>query len=136
MEQQEQVQQGHFTVLDQDECRELLRLSRIGRVGYLTAGAINIIPVAYAIVEGDIVLKTAVGSALAKLPSGEAVAFQIDEFDEETRTGWSVLVNGDLRQRESQNLEIEVTPWALGPRELVMAITPRTLSGRAVSAAN
>ena len=66
------------------------------------------------------------------------MAFEIDDIDTEHGTGWSVLVRGTARGVvEARHLErlwsSEATvPWAAGTRNLFIAITPRTVTGRIV----
>src|SRR3546814_16284954 len=70
-------------LLSEEEARELLDHSEIGRVG-VTMGAIPaIFPVNYAIVDDLIVFRTAPGSKLSAATEGAVVAFAVDEFDGE-----------------------------------------------------
>src|SRR3546814_15087955 len=81
-------------LLSEEEARELLDHSEIGRVG-VTMGAIPaIFPVNYAIVDDLIVFRTAPGSKLSAATEGAVVAFEVDEFDGASRSGWSVPVVG------------------------------------------
>lgn len=126
--------EGHFTILDPDECRHLLRNMRAGRVSWNspTAGQL-ILPVNYAVVDETIIFRTSPRAILAQLTEGHEVAFEVDEFDEEASNGWSVLVQGtsELYCNEVNPL---ARPWAPGVRNLVVAINPTHYSGRAVSA--
>ena len=60
------------------------------------------------------------------------VAFQVDDLDGQTATGWSVLVQGTTGPWAG---EVPVlSPWAPGRREVAVAIEPTSWSGRSVSA--
>ena len=55
-------------------------------------------PVTYVLDDGEVVFRTAVGGALAHATRLAVVAFQIDEVDHGSRTGWSVLGVGQTHQ--------------------------------------
>ena len=82
-------------IIDPDECRRLLGTDEVGRLAVIDGGSPAIFPVNY-VVDGDsVVFRTATGT---KLDAGtrHPVAFEIDDFDRESRTGWSVVVSGHL----------------------------------------
>ncbi len=65
------------------------------------------------------------------------VAFEVDDLDEELRSGWSVLVVGHCQRLEDPELtsvrQSQVPqPWVEGTRELYYAIQWIGLSGRRV----
>lgn len=81
-------------VLDEAECRRLLTLAVIGRLAY-TEGALPAIqPVHFTVHDGRVLIPTQVGSKVAAASRGAVVAFEVDEFDPATRTGWNVTVVG------------------------------------------
>jgi nitroimidazol reductase NimA-like FMN-containing flavoprotein (pyridoxamine 5'-phosphate oxidase superfamily) len=79
--------------LDRDECESLLRAQRIGRVGLATPTPM-VLPVQYAMFDGDVVFRTAPGEKLIAAVLGRTVAFEIDDFDVSAMTGWSVVAVG------------------------------------------
>ncbi len=83
-------------VIDSDECRRLLAEDVIGRVSVVIGATPTILPVNYALDGDDIVLRTMPGSRL-DVGQGHA-AFEVDSFDRETQSGWSVLVTGHLEE--------------------------------------
>jgi uncharacterized protein len=84
-------------VLDDEECRRLLACAVIGRLAY-TEGALPAIqPVHFTLHGGRILIPTRVGSKVAAASRGAVVAFEIDEFDPCTETGWNVTVVGPAR---------------------------------------
>jgi hypothetical protein len=84
-------------VLDESECRRLLTTAPIGRLAY-TEGALPAIqPVHFTLFEGQIIIPTRWGSKVAAASRGAVVAFEIDDYDAATRTGWDVTVIGPSR---------------------------------------
>ena len=81
-------------VLDDEECRRLLSGPVIGRLAY-TEGALPAIqPVHFALRGGRILIPTRVGSKVAAASRGAVVAFEVDDFDPCSETGWNVTVVG------------------------------------------
>lgn len=85
-------------VLSDENCWELLDDEPIGRIVFVADGQPMALPVTFAVEDGDIVFSTAEGSKLdvAQRKPGAKVAFEVDDYDRETRRGWSVLVKGTL----------------------------------------
>jgi nitroimidazol reductase NimA-like FMN-containing flavoprotein (pyridoxamine 5'-phosphate oxidase superfamily) len=75
-------------------CVELLTGRRIGRVIYTDAAMPAAQPVTYGIDNDDIIFITDQGSVLDRAVSGAVVAFEADDIDDDTQTGWSVLAIG------------------------------------------
>lgn len=126
---------GHFSSLDADECQQLLRGASVGRVAWdAGAAGLLVLPVNYVWADGRILFRTSPGTLLAQLAEDRGVSFQIDFYDVEARNGWSVLVQGQTEFVGEEPLNPSSDPWAPGPRNLVIAISPRQFSGRAVSA--
>lgn len=83
--------------LDEDECRSLLRTAEVGRLA-LTAGALPaIVPVPFAVHDGDVVIPTCAGSPLLAAVRGAVVAFAVDSYRPRDRGGWGVNVVGPAR---------------------------------------
>lgn len=125
---------GHFTRLEGDECRQLLRGQKVGRVAWRSSLGLQVLPVTYGMLGEAIVLRTSPDSILAELADGAEACFYIDDLDAETLTGWSVLVQGTAGRHQGDEPEFFADPWAPGERPLTVTITPATYSGRAVSA--
>lgn len=131
--------QRRFSTLSETECRARLKTHSIGRVGWDTAEGPQILPVTYALRDGAIVFRTAPYGSLSELRSARKVAFEVDEFDVTTRTGWSVLVRGwakaatDPEQLVALWTEQDPVPWAPGLRSLFITISPEVLTGRVIS---
>ncbi|MCA0294392.1 MAG: pyridoxamine 5'-phosphate oxidase family protein [Actinobacteria bacterium] len=125
---------GHFTRLSGEECRQLVRGSSVGRVCWLSGEGLQVLPVTYAVSGELIVFRVDPASVLGELAGHVRVAFEVDDIDVPTGTGWSVLVRGEAAAcTPEQTLRLPL-PWAPGNRTLTVAITPLAYSGRAVSA--
>lgn len=124
---------GYFETIDADECRRLIGDADVGRVAWVSpTGGLQVLPVNYALLGDVIVFRVAHGSVLEELSHPVAVAFQVDDLDASTATGWAVLVQGESRAWDG---EVPVAqPWAPGRREVAVAIEARSWSGRSVSA--
>jgi nitroimidazol reductase NimA-like FMN-containing flavoprotein (pyridoxamine 5'-phosphate oxidase superfamily) len=131
---------GHFGPLSAEECQHKLAARSTGRVGWSYGGSQHILPVTYALYTGRIVFRTSPYGVLSELTRRTNVAFEIDEVDEVSGQGWSVLVQGSA---EGIVLAQDLTtlwarpglvPWAPGTRNVFIAITPVSTTGRAVHA--
>jgi nitroimidazol reductase NimA-like FMN-containing flavoprotein (pyridoxamine 5'-phosphate oxidase superfamily) len=125
--------EGTFDRLDPAECEHLVRGVSVGRVAWLSRRGLQVLPVMYTVVDGKLYFRTSSESILSELTTLSDVAVQIDDIDTDTASGWSVLVQGEARVSSTPpNMFPE--PWAPGPRNVVVEITPRSYSGRAISA--
>jgi nitroimidazol reductase NimA-like FMN-containing flavoprotein (pyridoxamine 5'-phosphate oxidase superfamily) len=124
-------------VLADDECRELLKIGRIGRV-VVTVGAVSVImPVNYSLLDGDVVFRTAGGTKLDAAARNAVVSFEVDRIDAVFEEGWSVIVVGPAEEvHDARALErvraLDLRPWAEGTRDHVVRIRPEFLSGRRI----
>lgn len=82
-----------------EECMELLAITPVGRLGFVTEqGEPLILPVNHMVDDGDIAFRTTVGTKLdvAQRLAGSRVVYEIDDYEEAGRAGWSVIVKGVL----------------------------------------
>jgi nitroimidazol reductase NimA-like FMN-containing flavoprotein (pyridoxamine 5'-phosphate oxidase superfamily) len=126
-------------VLDRDECAALLGTQRIGRVGMATPEPL-VLPVEYALLDGDVVFRTAPGEKLIAAVMGRTVAFEIDEYDVTARTGWSVVVVGTAEEvvgrEELTRVEaLGLHPWSGELRDRYVRIHAEEISGRRIDPA-
>jgi nitroimidazol reductase NimA-like FMN-containing flavoprotein (pyridoxamine 5'-phosphate oxidase superfamily) len=122
-------------LLPDEECRRLLAMCEVGRVG-ITIGALPaIFPVNYRLIDGAIVFRTSPGSKLSAAAAGAVVAFEVDDYQAADRSGWSVLAIG----RAEIVLDLDLTfsvlaarlePYVEGFRTSIVRIEPTFLSGR------
>jgi nitroimidazol reductase NimA-like FMN-containing flavoprotein (pyridoxamine 5'-phosphate oxidase superfamily) len=124
---------GHLRELDPADCLELLAERQIGRVAYCDDLGPVVVPVNYVLDQGTILIQVSPHSTLAARLRDSRAAFQIDEFDDYTQTGWSVLVRGDAAYVDAADLpgaDDRPHTWAEGQRNLHVRITPHDISGR------
>lgn len=127
--------------LSRDECLELLATHGIGRVAVnLGEGPPVIRPVNYLFdrVTQSVVMRTAPGSKFHALLRETHAAFEIDGVDQQSRTGWSVIIRGITEEivdrRELHRLmEIGLEPWAPGDKPHWVRIRAWTVSGRRIA---
>jgi uncharacterized protein len=126
-------------ILSPATCLRLLGSGRIGRVGLVSDGQPHVLPVNYVASEaGEIVFRTTDGSVLTAVAGGQA-AFEIDGYDERTRTGWSVCVHGPGREITDAGdglaerlRQLNVITWAPGPRDRWFTIRGDQITGRRI----
>ena len=130
-------------ILDEAECRRLIEPGGIGRLVFAGRYDLTVLPVNYKMHDGAILFRTAQDSAMDEdLRTGIShaefrVAFEVDEFDQQAREGWSVLVQGpahhvDSAEERADALAAGVEPWPGGEREHFIRITPARITGRRI----
>lgn len=123
-------------ILPFDMCLRLLATVPVGRVSFLADGEIVVLPVNHVMDDQDPVFRTARGSKLSAAEGQNLVAFEADEYDERTQTGWSVLVSGRAEavyeEAETQRLDrLGLHPWLTTvDRPFWIRIRPTSISGR------
>jgi nitroimidazol reductase NimA-like FMN-containing flavoprotein (pyridoxamine 5'-phosphate oxidase superfamily) len=121
--------------LDRQECLNLLAGDQIGRLAVLEGGTPVIFPVNYGLDGTAIVIRTDPGTKLDDGPRSRA-CFEIDSFDRETKSGWSVVAVGRLEEvsrydsahERVQGLPVE--PWAGGEKAHWLRLVPDRITGR------
>ena len=123
-------------ILPFDRCLQLLATVPVGRVSFLADGEIVVLPVNHVIDGQDPVFCTASGSKLSAAGEQDLMAFEADEYDKRTRSGWSVLVNGRAHavyeEAEIQRLNhLGLHPWVTAvDRPFWIRIRPASITGR------
>jgi len=124
-----------FEELDREDCLALLQDEPVGRVA-LTARALPVVlPVNFALLDGDIVWRSAQGTKLNDASAGFVVAFEADHYEPEQRVGWSVMIQG-LAHVVTEADELEKTreltleSWALeGAADRYVRLIPNVVTG-------
>lgn len=127
--------------LGPQECRRLLQDGGIGRVAFQSPSGQHIVPVNFELERKSIVFRTTPQSELGRLAPGSEVAFEVDELDYESQSGWSVVARGSV-EVVPDNFEKaairffgkDPTPWAEGIRRLYLRLPWRELTGRRLEA--
>jgi nitroimidazol reductase NimA-like FMN-containing flavoprotein (pyridoxamine 5'-phosphate oxidase superfamily) len=122
-------------LIHDNECEELLRSHRWGRLAVQVVDHPEVFPLNYAMDGHRIVFRIDRGAKLASLRQNHIASFQIDEVDEEQRCGWSVMAvgpiseaidAGDIERLEGLGLE----SWVTSESNHWMQLSPHRLSGR------
>jgi nitroimidazol reductase NimA-like FMN-containing flavoprotein (pyridoxamine 5'-phosphate oxidase superfamily) len=126
-----------LAVLSVEECLDLLAHGQIGRVAYTERALPVVTPVTYAMDGSRLLFRTREGGHLLRCVENAVVAFEVDEFDAESRSGWSVLVTGVARRLHDRSELVASTPrapepWVGGVRPAIVEITPGLISGRRI----
>ncbi|MGY1742881.1 MULTISPECIES: pyridoxamine 5'-phosphate oxidase family protein [unclassified Blastococcus] len=126
-------------VIPVDECYRLLAGHEFGRLGVNAEHFPMIVPVNYAMDGTTIVIRTQPGSKLAAAQHTN-VAFEVDEVDRRTRSGWSVLVRalaeevGEQHRADlvARTVASGVQPWAPGEHGHWLRLIPQEVTGRRI----
>jgi len=124
---------GQLHELSDGECWQLLRSASIGRVAYNDHAGPVVLPVNYAVDGRSVVIRTSASGELASHLPSTVVAFEADETDDFTQSGWSVLVRGSVEKvgpAGPRDPEAQPEPWPAGERSLLLRVTPSQVSGR------
>ena len=119
-----------------DTCLELLASAHLGRIGFHADGELVILPVNHVMDGQDVVFRTSRGSKLAAAGEQGLVAFEADAYDQETRSGGSVLVTGRAtvvyEDPEIQRLsQLGLDHWAANVQHpFWVRIRPTSVTGR------
>ncbi|MBA3288092.1 MAG: pyridoxamine 5'-phosphate oxidase family protein [Acidimicrobiia bacterium] len=123
------------TILDTHESLVLLRTAEVGRLAVTVKGHPDIFPVNYVVDHGSIVFRTAHGAKLAALVRERAVAFEVDGYDADQGTAWSVVVKGyavEVATRLDcfETLDLPLFPWHASDKPHFIRIEPTSVTGR------
>ena len=129
-----------LNMLSPAECERLLAQTTVGRVG-ISIGALPVVlPVNYAMLDDDVVIRTGAGTKLDAALAGAVVAFEVDHVDPIYHEGWSVLVQGRATEiADPADIEraraLPLRPWAPGTRDRFIRIPAEVISGRRIAVA-
>ena len=119
------------------QCRGYLSTGGVGRMVFAGPRGPEAIPVNYAMLDGDIVVRTGRHTSLVARVARTRVSFEVDQLDQALAQGWSVLASGLARvvttPREleaARSLGIE--PWAGGDKDTYLRITITDVTGRRI----
>jgi uncharacterized protein len=125
-----------LTDLPREECLRLLASVPVGRVGLSLQALPVVLPVNFALLDGEVVFRTVAGTKFHAAVGGTVLAFEVDGYESDGRSGWSVLVQG-VSQVVTDPTELQrarqltVDPWAVdGAADRIVRITVSVVSGR------
>lgn len=125
-------------VLSLDECLERLDRTVVGRVAFLDHGEPVVLPVVFGRDGTALVFRTSWGSKLRAAGDEGSVAIEVDEIDEATGHGWSVLVKGTASVVYDNELTerwdgLGLPFWLPGGQDLFwVRVTTEEISGREI----
>lgn len=124
-----------FEELDRQDCLALLREEPVGRVALTSRALPVVLPVTFAMLDGQIVWRAAQGTKLNDASAGFVVAFEADHYDPELKRGWSVMIQGlahvitDTEELERAS-HLPLESWALeGTADHYVCLVPNIVTG-------
>lgn len=121
--------------LDRQQAFALLADAGVGRVAFVSRGLPTIRPVNHVVVDGDVIIRSHVGSALVdavgvgRVP----VAYEADALTAAERRGWSVVARGlaslVLDEEALGRYERLVEPWIDQAKNQIIRIEVQVISG-------
>lgn len=119
--------------LSAEQCWQMLRANEFGRLAFRLVDEVHITPINYAVDHATLLFRTAEGNKLLSVVMGSEVAFEIDEYDQDSAR--SVVVRGTPRllgEDEAHRAEnVPLRPWVGDDKYNVVEIMPETVTGRA-----
>jgi nitroimidazol reductase NimA-like FMN-containing flavoprotein (pyridoxamine 5'-phosphate oxidase superfamily) len=122
--------------LEPRECLALLRTQAVGRLVFTEQALPAIRLVNFDLHQDKIVLRLGPSSWVRRL-DGTVVAFEVDQIDDATRTGWSVVAMGHARlvtkvEELAELHDPQERPWVSGRRARMLCVSTERLTGRRV----
>jgi nitroimidazol reductase NimA-like FMN-containing flavoprotein (pyridoxamine 5'-phosphate oxidase superfamily) len=122
---------AHVHNIDRTECLSLLKSQKVGRIAFTDDSGPDTLPVNFSLDGEDILIATTGYSSIARAATGARVAFEVDELDGYTESGWSVVVRGRAHRESPFDPAKEMPyPWAEGNRGYVIRIKADVITGR------
>ena len=125
-----------FYELDRQECLRLLARVPVGRIVYTRQALPAVLPVNFCLDhDGAVLVRTSASSELVSAIDGAVVAFEADQVDAATHSGWSVVVTGSATPvtdpaEHARLLRSGPRSWAPAPQEVFVRIDPELVTGR------
>jgi nitroimidazol reductase NimA-like FMN-containing flavoprotein (pyridoxamine 5'-phosphate oxidase superfamily) len=129
-----------MNILPHGVCLERLASVPVGRVGFVAAGEVEILPVNHVVDGQNVAFRTGIGSKLSGACLGFPITFEADGFDASGGSGWSVVVHGTADVVEDDAEAGRLTAalgdrgWTGGDRPYLIRIRPFSITGREVPA--
>jgi nitroimidazol reductase NimA-like FMN-containing flavoprotein (pyridoxamine 5'-phosphate oxidase superfamily) len=126
-------------VIPPEECYRLLGTQQFGRLAVVAEHLPLVFPVNFAMDGQVIVVRTHPGTKLSAADHANVV-FEVDEVDQRTRSGWSVVVRCLGEEVTADHREDLVArtraagaePWAPGEHGSWLRLIPQAISGRRI----
>lgn len=116
------------------ECWALLREAVVGRLATVIDGHPEIFPVNHVVDHGTIVIRTGAGTKLESA-AGHLVAFEVDGYDVEAGSAWSVVVKGHAVEVSRlhdvlEALSLPLFPWHEAVKPHFLRVEADEVTGR------
>lgn len=130
-----EIDNNGLEVMSREQCLSLLADATIGRIGLTTGALPTILPVNFLLDDDRILIRSGQGAKLDAALQDAVVAFEVDDFDPVSHSGWSVVVTGVARAvvDPSELRDLESAPlarWAPRGNGHVVSISTDLVSGR------
>ncbi|MGI5452132.1 pyridoxamine 5'-phosphate oxidase family protein [Streptomyces sp. CA-249302] len=125
-----------FRELERQECLRLMAKVPVGRIVHTRQALPAVLPVNFCLdADGAVLLRTSAASELIRAVDGVVVAFEVDEVDAATHSGWSVVVTGPAMvvtdpDEHERLLRTGPRSWAPSPQEVFVRVEPELVTGR------
>ncbi|WP_066360030.1 pyridoxamine 5'-phosphate oxidase family protein [Herbidospora mongoliensis] len=131
------IDSAGLSVLSREECLRLLATTPIGRLVFTHRALPAVEPVNYVLDGETVVVRTTIGSRLAAATRDAVVAFEIDDIDKTTGTGWSVTVLGHARGvtgigEIARLAALPLLPWTPSAFDHFVTLSAEEVSGRRI----
>jgi uncharacterized protein len=129
--------QAGLEILHLGDMFRLLATVPVGRIGFMADDEVAVLPVMFLVDGQDVVFRTYPGSKLSNIDLGHYVCFEVDSYDADAKTGWSVVARGLVEKESEASCARLDTPdmdsWG-GSAEtrLWMRIRPASITGRRI----
>jgi nitroimidazol reductase NimA-like FMN-containing flavoprotein (pyridoxamine 5'-phosphate oxidase superfamily) len=121
---------GGTEILSEDDCWDLLAGEEVGRMAVVVEGRPDILPVNYEVVDRSLIFQTNMGHKLLGASRAE-VAFEVDSYDRQRRTGWSVVLHGPVVDASDEKVGPSKATWS-GRKDYRLRLEALSISGRAI----
>lgn len=101
--------------LSRNDCLSRMASVPVGRVGLSLQAMPAVVPVTFILRDECVVFAVAPGSRLAQAAEDSVIAFEVDEFNPSSRTGWTVMGLGVARHASLDTPTATAPgPWVAG----------------------
>lgn len=125
-------------VMGIDECLERIASVPVGRLAFHLDGEIAVLPVVQVLDGVDVCFRTAGDSKIQAAIDHARVTYEVDAFDAETRSGWSIVVNGNAVVADEEDTRALTDgsgrPWVPDEGLVWIRVRTQSVTGRELGA--
>ena len=131
-----ELDRNGLEVLTRTDCLAFVASRQLGRVSVSIGALPVILPVTYRLTGEAVIIRTTPGTRLDAALANQVVAFEVDDLDEATGAGWSVMVTGIAEEIADDEVSwahtLGLQAWAGDGGTRFMRIRCEQISGRRV----